>query len=95
MSSGSQKLAIKQNNATGIYGIAPVAFYYSTAESAWCWSYTNYLSASTASFVSLSQAAWSPAISSSSPLSLAAASASSASTYSFNSLVAACPLSAT
>ena len=32
MSSGSQKLAIKQNNTTGIYDIAPIAFYCSKIE---------------------------------------------------------------
>ena len=32
MSSGTRKFAIQQNNATGINIIAPVAFYYSTAE---------------------------------------------------------------
>jgi hypothetical protein len=32
ISSGSRKLAIQQNNATGIYSIAPIAFYHSNVE---------------------------------------------------------------
>ena len=61
----------------------------SAADSASSWSSALYFSASTASYVSLSHTAWSLVISSTSPLSLADFRASSASTYSLNSLVAA------